>query len=201
MQHHNYLLQKKYNEILAKRFPGSKSEETTAHQTPIRSLKQSSSSTHKKYNFKISKQIKAQSKEFFKIDPSKKWRLPSDKFSIANSSNSSKFTKRKLLNSLKEKLMTPNERGLKFKKATKRSRYIPKNSIHNRSESLPNIMNNSATQDSDYQSQNLSSITKPRNVHGRNFKSNQDLNIRRNSEEEPYGKSEYHKFTKRAIRR
>jgi len=38
----NYLLQKKYNEILAKRFPNSKSEETTAHQTPIRSLPKNS---------------------------------------------------------------------------------------------------------------------------------------------------------------
>lgn len=32
----NALLQKRYNDILAKRFPKSKSEETTAHQTPCR---------------------------------------------------------------------------------------------------------------------------------------------------------------------
>ena len=32
----NAILQKKYNEILSKRYPNSKSEETTLHQTPAR---------------------------------------------------------------------------------------------------------------------------------------------------------------------
>lgn len=115
----NFMLQKKYNEILAKRFPGSKSEDTTAHQTPIRSMKQQE--VHK-YNFKIPKHLKAKSKDFFSGSQnqtnSSKFKfsnLPYDKMSVAGSVNSKKFTKRKLLHSIKEKLLTPSDRLLKLK--------------------------------------------------------------------------------------
>ena len=186
----NLSYKNKYNQILAKRFPGSKSEETTAHQTPIRLLK---NNQDKKYNFYIPAHLKSRSKEYFgnKNNP-KQWKI--NKLSVGKNSfslgqNSRKYTKRKLLNSLKEKFITPKQRFMKFNKPSNRSRYSNESSVHNRSESLPNIMNKSVSQSSDYNSQ--STITKPRNLSQKHFQLNKELNFNKNNDENPYGRSNY----------
>lgn len=142
----NALLQKRYNEILAKRFPHSKSEETTAHQTPIRNIVRNRSK--KKYSFHIPAHLKSKSKEFLapqNIDGSKFniEVLSHGKYGVKENQSYSNITKRRLLQNLKGKLSPSSNRIVNPRHATKanKERYIHDHntSIHNRSDSLPNI--------------------------------------------------------------
>lgn len=141
LQEQNALLQKRYNEILAKRFPNTKSEESTNLQTPARHFHKK-----KKYSFHIPAHLKSKSKEFLTQNrDGSKYNLEilsNGKYSVKENKSYSNITKRRILHSLKGKLSPPSGRVMNPRHAAKvnKARYMHENgSVNNRSESLPDI--------------------------------------------------------------
>lgn len=173
----NSVLQKRYKEILAKRFPNTKSEDTTAHQTPIRNF--SKNHSRKKYSFHIPAHLKSKSKEFLANIDGSKFNLEvlsKGKYSVKEGESYANITKRRLLHSLKGKLSPPNGRVVNPRHATKinKARYMKDNSsLHNRSDSLPDISRESTHAISKNNSR--SQLSKMSKITNKKFGSNKDL--------------------------
>jgi len=132
-----------------KRFPNSKSEETTALQTPIRNIPKGLSK--KKYSFHIPAHLKSKSKEFLapQYRDGCKYNLEvlsNGKYSVKETQSYSSITKKRLLQSLKGKLSPPTGRVMNPRhKRTNKERYIKNYNLANRSDQsdsshmLPNI--------------------------------------------------------------
>ena len=139
-----YFFKNKYNEILAKRFPNSKSEDTTSLQTPVRNINKAVNK--KKFSFHIPAHLKSKSKEFLGAQNRDGIKynleiLSKGKYSMNENQSYSNITKRRLLQSLKGKLSPPVGRVINPRHAQKanKARYMKEINGNSRSESLPSI--------------------------------------------------------------
>lgn len=197
----NALLQKRYKEILAKRFPKSKSEEMTALQTPARNLTRSKNK--KKYSFHIPAHLKSKSKEFLSQNrDGSKYNLEvlsNGKYSVKENQSYSNITKRRLINSLKGKLSPPSGRVQNPRHEGKGSneREAKRKSSNGRSDSLPDISRESTHPVSKNPSR--SQLSKMHKIVNKHFESNKDLNINKSYEESSYGRSTRNSYSKNHI--
>ena len=188
----------KYNEILAKRFPNSKSDESSSLQTPARNL--SKGVNKKKFSFHIPAHLKSKSKEFLGAQNRDGLKynleiLSKGKYSMNENQSYSNITKRRLLQNLKGKLSPPIGRVINPRHAQKanKARYMKEIGANNRSESLPSISKDRPNPKQIPKNPSDHSLSGSNKSTEKKMNSNRDLDFKM-FDEHPYGKSNQSSF-------
>lgn len=197
----NSVLQRRYQKILANRFPNSRSEDASSYQSPIQEIIPKRSK-NKKYNFHIPAHLKSKSKEFLSQNrDGSKYNLEvlsQGKYSIKQNQSYSNITKRRMTTNLHEKF-SPGSRRLENIKHHKRNKNKENPNFEERSGSLPNITRSStkAISHSHNNSQSrLSKMYKMVNTHlGENSK-RRHRRDHNSGDDTSYGKSTRNTYTK-----
>lgn len=181
---------KQYNKILSKRFPNSKSEESSMHHTPIREVIRKQNKN--KYNFHIPAHLRSKSKEFLAPQNRDGWKynlevLSNGKYSVKENQSYTNITKRRLLQNLKGKLSPPSSRVINPRHINKAKYINKKHNLNYRSDSLSGISKDTTQAISKNPSKNqLSRISK---LEHKSFGSNRDLHFNKSLDEASYGRS------------
>jgi len=173
----NSSLQRRYREILSKRFPNSRSEDASSYQSPINNSMHKRSK--KKYSFHIPAHLRSKSKEFLASQnrDGSKYNLEvlsQGKYSIQQNQSYSDITKRRMTHGIKQKL-SPSGRIRSINQIPK-PRHRDGSGFDDRSGSLPDISRESTNAISHNNSRTR--LKKMYKIVNQHFGSNRELVMR-----------------------